>query len=183
MVTRAPPPGASEITTRIIASNTIASDATVNVQRASLVSVEGISRQLVAMGDGTSGPDAAQDAIGAATTAAGDRLGTIALAMFATPDEDSPLDPYAKDVLATSAEQLQAILAEQNAGADTAESASTRSSRAVMGLSVIALAGVMAGLAAVIGRGRAGTALMALGWICAAGAVALLVVAAGLTGA
>lgn len=166
---------ASEITTRLIASGSLQAYAGINGQRALLVSLEGNSRAIVAIGTG----DAAQQAIGEAATVAGDRLATIALAMGATPDEDSPLDPYARTVLSGTTADVLVILERQNAAADAAALASERSSRAVMGLSLIALAGVMAGLAAVVGPGRAGRALLALGWICAFGSIGLLAVARG----
>lgn len=166
---------ASELTTRIIATGSLDGYAGVNSQRALFVSLEGNSRALVALGTG----DAGQQAIGDATVTAGDRLTAIALAMGSVPDEASPLDAYARSVMATTSEQFDAILTEQNAAADAAGIASDKSSRAVMGLSVIALAGVMAGLAAVVGPGRAGRALLLLGWVCASAAVGLLLVAAG----
>lgn len=167
---------ASEITTRIIASGSLAAYGAINGQRALMVSMEGNSRGLVALGSG----DAGQQAIGEAETVAGDRLTGIALAMGAAPDEDSPLDPFARDMLAGTTDDLFDLLARQNAAADGATLASDRSSRAVMGLSLIALAGVMAGLAAVVGVGRAGRALLVLGWICAFGAIGLLAIARGL---
>lgn len=167
---------ASEITTRLIASGSLQAYGAINGQRALLVSLEGNSRAIVAFGTG----DVAQQAIGEAATVAGDRLTSIALAMGATPDEDSPLDPYARMVLAGTTDEILAILERQNAAADAAAVASDRSSRAVMGLSLIALAGVMAGLAAVVGPGRAGRALLLLGWVCAFGAIGLLAVARGL---
>lgn len=167
---------ASEITTRLIAGGSLAAYGAINGQRALMVSMEGNSRAIVALGAG----DAAQQAIGEAATVAGDRLTGIALAMGAAPDDDSPLDPWARAVLSGTTEELLAILERQNAAADAAAVASDRSSRAVMGLSLIALAGVMAGLAAVVGPGRAGRALLALGWVCALGAVGLLALARGL---
>ena len=167
---------ASEITTRLIAGGSLAAYGAINGQRALMVSMEGNSRAIVALGAG----DAGQQAIGEAATVAGDRLTAIALAMGATPGDDSPLDPWARAVLSGTTEELLAILDRQNAAADAAAVASDRSSRAVMGLSLIALAGVMAGLAAVVGPGRAGRALLVLGWVCAFGAVGLLALARGL---
>lgn len=166
---------ASELTTRIITVGSLTGYAGVNAQRALLVGLEGNSRALVALGSG----DAGQQAIGEATIQAGDRLTAIAFAMGATPDASSPLDPYAIMVMSTTDEQLGAVLAEQNAAADAAAIASDRSSRSVLGLSVVALAGVMAGLAAVVGPGRAGRALLLLGWVCASVAIGLMLVAAG----
>jgi hypothetical protein len=166
---------ASEITTRLIVGGTLGSYQGVNGQRALLLSMEGTNRLIVALGSG----DAADGLIGEAQVAAGERLLSIAARMAAPPGPDTPLDPYAADVLGAGMGALQPILAEQNRQADLAEEASTRSTLSVMGLSVVALAGVLVGLAAVVGGGRAGRALLALAWVAGIGAAALLVLAAG----
>ena len=168
---------AAELTTRIIAGGGVSNHQIINGQRALLVSIEGTSRGLVGLQAG----DLGAQAIGNAEVAAGDRLATIATEMGALPQPGGPLDPYAQDVLATTEDQLRAILAEQNGWADHASAASDRSSRSVMGLSLVALAGVMAGLAAVVGRGRTGRALLLLGYTSAAGAFGLLVLASGVS--
>ncbi len=166
---------ASELTTRLIASGSLTSYAGINSQRAWLVGMEGNARAIVAL----NADDAAQRAVAEATVAASARLADIAATMGAAPDETSPLDPFARSVLATTDDELYAILKVQNAAADAAGIASDRSSRAVMGLSLAALAGVMAGLAAVMGPCRSGRALLAMGWICAGGAIGLLLLARG----
>lgn len=166
---------ASELTTRIIAGGTLRDHGVVNGQRSLLVSMRGNARQIVSFQTG----DLGQGRVGEAEVAAGNRLAEIALRMGATPDDSSPLDPYARSVLATTTDELFAVLEEQNAQADLAGVASSRSSQAVMGLSVVALAGVLVGLAAVVGSGRAGRALLLVAWIAGLSAAALLGLASG----
>ena len=166
---------AAELTTRIIATGSLANHALLGTQRALLVSMEGASRGMVALQTG----DAVGQAIGEAQSNAGTRLGEIAAAMGALPGPTSPLDAYARDVLSTPNDQLFAILDEQIGWAVAAGVASDGSSRAVMGLSLVALAGVLAGLAAVVGSGRTGRALLFLAYASATGAIGLLVIASG----
>jgi hypothetical protein len=166
---------AAELTSRIVASGTLLTHQLVNGQRALQVGMEGASRGLVSLQAG----DAAGEEIGTADGAASRRLSVIAGRMGAIPDESSPLDPYARSLLAGNVDELKAMSVEQGRQKVLADRASTHSSQAVMGLSVLALAGVFVGLAAVLGGGRAGRALLALAWIAAAGATALLVMASG----
>ena len=166
---------ASEVTSRIIASGSLQNTQLVNSQRAILLGMDGLARGMVGLQAG----DAGQEQIGQADQNASTRLVAIASEMGAVPDDASPLDPYARVVLASTIDEMVAIVDEQNRQKDLANLASTRSSRAVMGLSVLALAGVLVGLAAVLGGGRAGRALLLLAWIAAAWATALLVVASG----
>jgi hypothetical protein len=166
---------ASELTTRIIVAGNLASHQGVNGQRALLLGMAGNNRQIVSLGTG----DAADGLIGQAQVAAGERLLGVAARMGATPGADTPLDPYAADVLGDGMAGLQPVLAEQNRQADLAGVASTRSTLSVMGLSVVALAGVLVGLAAVVGAGRAGRALLIIAWLAGAGAAVLLVLASG----
>lgn len=166
---------ASELTTRIIAGGSLLNHQIINGQRALLVSMEGSSRGLVALQDG----DPAGERIGAAQGAAGERLMAIASEMGAIPEPDGPLDPYAQAMLSTTEPQMRTILAEQIGWSEAAADASDRSSRSVMGLSLVALAGVLVGLAAVVGSGRTGRALLVLAYTSAAGAVGLLVLASG----
>lgn len=166
---------AAELTTRIIASGSILNHQIINSQRALLMSMEGNSRGLVGLQDG----DDAAEAIGAAQVAAGDRLAAIAGEMGAQPEVGGPLDPYAQAMLSSTGTQLQAILAVQIGWSEAASDASDRSSLSVMGLSLVALAGVLVGLAAVVGSGRTGRSLLALACTTAAAAVGLLVLASG----
>ena len=72
------------------------------------------------------------------------------------------------------------MVAAQRAQRALADRASGHGNEAVLGLSIVALAGVLAGLAAVLGRGRAGRALLALAYAALGLSVLILVVAAEL---
>jgi hypothetical protein len=67
-----------------------------------------------------------------------------------------PLDPYAAGLLATTAADFNAELAEQSRQMDLAQSAGWHDRLAFLGISLLALAGVLTGLAAVLKRSRAG---------------------------
>jgi hypothetical protein len=141
---------------------------------ATKVAMEGTSRQLVAL----EADDAISQAIGAADQASFDRLMAIAVEMGAIPDASSPLDAYARDALATTTDELRALVDEQNAAVDRTSDASTRGMAIVLGLSLAALGGVLVGLAAVIGRGKPGVVLLVLGYAAAGIAFALALVGA-----
>lgn len=132
---------------------------------------EGMTRQFLA-----SGVDDSSVAEGVAEEAAGNRLQLIASAMGATPDSTTGLPAYELRLLTTELTALEAEVAEQNRLVDIdAQSASTDSSAAVAGLSVLALAGVMVGLAAVLGASRAGRVTLAMAWLAAMVAALLLI--------
>jgi hypothetical protein len=81
----------------------------------------------------------------------------------------TPLDVYAADLVTTTNEHFQAEVTEQNHQVDVAKDAGSRDRTSILGLSFLALAGVLAGLAAVLREGRAGRiALLAasgiVGW-------------------
>jgi hypothetical protein len=67
-----------------------------------------------------------------------------------------PLDGYAANLIETTPEEFEAELAEQSRQVDLANDAGWHDRIAIMGLSFLALAGVLAGLAAVLREGRAG---------------------------
>jgi len=167
---------ASELTSRIIASGTLDDYGLVNSQRAVLVTIEGLARSQAAL----SGTDAAEGPIGQAVTNAGMRVQAMAEAMGVAPGRDGPLDPYATMVLRSTLDDMRLLLAVQRAVTDAGDVASSDGNESVMGLSLVALAGVFTGLAAVVGSGRTGRALLLLAWTCAAGASVLLVLSAGL---
>jgi hypothetical protein len=142
---------------------------------AAKLGMESTTRQLVALQSG----DATLQAVGAADQVAYERLLAIAEEMGKTPDASSPLDPYARHGLASRAIDVAAMVAEQNHQADGAGAASNRGMTIVLGISIAALAGVLGGLAAVIGRGRPGAALLVLGYVAAGVALILAVIGAG----
>ena len=141
-----------------------------NLERATQVGMAGGSRRIVALTPPDADPAAseteleraADDAIGAAEMDASARLMAIIEATAAQPVAGSRLDPYAAETLTRDLDDLNAMVDLQREQRALADRASGHSNEAVLGLSIVALAGVLAGLAAVLGRGRAGRALLAL---------------------
>jgi len=87
-----------------------------------------------------------------------------------------PLDSYTSGLLRDTTARLVVEVNEQNRQVDIADDTSARNSRSILGLSFLALAGVLTGLAAVLREGRAGwfALLFAVSMTGAAGLVAVL---------
>lgn len=154
-----------------INANSVSNTAAVAAQQqAVLASLEGIARQLA----GTMAGDDAAVAVGTARAAAADRLRVIMAATTAT-SGGPPVDHYAADLLAAQEADLRKQVAEQGRQVDLAAAEGTKEMRAVMGLSLVTLAGVLAGVSAVLGRGRAGWAVLATAWLVAGGAAAVAI--------
>ena len=134
--------------------------------------MEGTARQYVGLVD----DDQVANAQGAAEVAAGQRMSDIATRMAANPDETSGLPPYELGLLTATMADLQAQVTEQNRQVDLAAlTAGPQNGRAVAGLSVLALAGVLVGLASVLGADRAGRATLAMAGLATAVAALLLI--------
>jgi hypothetical protein len=90
----------------------------------------------------------------------------------------APLDRYTSDLLQSTTVELLKEVAEQNRQVDLANEASSREQKAILGLSFLALAGVLTGLGAVLRMGRAGwiALIFAAAMTCAAGGLAVLAV-------
>lgn len=142
------------------------------VQSAVTRMMEGTTRQYVALGV----DDQVGAAEGAAEVAAGQRLSDIGARMAATPDPAGGLPAYELRLLSAGSADLQQEVSEQNRLVDFAvATAGPQNSAAVAGLSVLALAGVLVGLASVLGADRAGRLTLAMAWLATATACALLV--------
>jgi hypothetical protein len=122
--------------------------------------MEAVSRQL----QGTIAGDDAAVTVGAAQKAAMDRL-TAAIAETEATSGGPPVDAYAARLVAATLGELTVQVKEQGRQVDLAAAAGARELRSVLGLSFIALAGVLAGIAAVMGRRRAGWALLGVAWV------------------
>jgi hypothetical protein len=99
-------------------------------------------------------------------------LAPVAESVGKTPDAASGVDPVTRAVIATTTDDFPKLLAQQSRVLDTANRFGRRGSRAVFGLSILALAVVLFGLSAVLGRASRGTITLVLG------AVALVAAAA-----
>jgi hypothetical protein len=132
---------------------------------------EGATRRFVSLG-----VDDAAVAEGAAEEAAGHRLQDIATAMGAPPDATTGLPPYELRLLTSEMAELQSQVAEQNRVVDVdVPSASADSGAAVAGLSLLALAGVLVGLASVVGASRAARVMLLMAAVTTGAAAVLLV--------
>lgn len=98
--------------------------------------------------------------------AASERL-TTALAETLATTGGEPLDGYTAGIINATDDEIIAIVDEQNRQVDLAIAAGANQTLAVLGLSLVALAGVLAGIAAVLGRGKAGWLMLAIAWVVA----------------
>lgn len=136
--------------------------------------MEGSSRQYI----GAVGADMAAVAAGVAEQLAGERLVEIATVMGAMPDASSGLPAYELRLLTLDEASMLREVGEQNRLVDVdVATASADSGAAVAGLSVLALAGVLVGLASVLGADRAGRATLAMAATATALAGVLLITA------
>ncbi len=128
-------------------------------QGALVIGIESLSRQMT----GTQGGDDAAVAVGATQQASMDRL-NAAIDETARTSGGPPVDAYAAGLVTASLDAITAEVAEQNRQVDLAATAGARQLWSVLGLSLVALAGVLAGIAAVLRAGRAGWLLLAVAW-------------------
>jgi hypothetical protein len=154
---------AADAAARIGASSTADAAGLRAQQDALLVGIGGTSRQIQAL---TAGDEVAS-AVGAAHTGAADRLAQAVAETTATTGGE-PVDRYTAGLINASTAEIVAIVEEQNRQVDLAIEAGGHQLVAVLGLSLTALAGVLAGIAAVLGRGKAGWLLLAIAWLVAA---------------
>lgn len=153
---------ASDASARIGASGTSSASAILAQQQALVIGMAGVSRQLA----GTSAAHPLEVAVGTAQTAASERL-TAAVAETIATTGGQPVDAYTAGLLNATDDEISAIVKEQNRQVDLSIAAGERQLVAVLGLSLVTFAGVLAGIAAVLGRGRAGWLLLAIAWIAA----------------
>ena len=120
-------------------------------QDALALAIQGAARQAAGLASGDKGAAA----VGEAEKAAAGVLGSALDATSATSGGE-PLDSYTAGMLKATVDDLWREVAEQNRQVDLANDASHRNSLAILGLSFLALAGVLVGLGAVLREGRAG---------------------------
>jgi hypothetical protein len=161
---------ASDLSARISVSAQALDSSLGSQQVALMLGMESASRQLVALQNS----DAGAMAIGAAEDQAFAKL-QKALAATSATTGGAPVDAYTAGLLNASTADLQAELAEQNHQVDLSSEARSREQQAVLGLSFLALAGVLTGLAAVLREGRAGRISLAAAGAMAGGAGILAV--------
>jgi hypothetical protein len=161
---------AADLATRISVSAESSDAALGNQQVALMLGMRSASLGLAAAGSGDAGGLAVADAEQQAYQTL-----QQALAATSATSGGAPLDPYAAALINASTADLQVEVAEQNREVDIANQESDREQRAVFGLSLLALAGVLTGLAAVLGDGRPGWSMLATAGVAVSGTVVLAI--------
>ena len=158
----------ADLTARIEVSSMARNQALVEQEGTLALSLQGVGRQI----SGLQYNDDGAGAVGDAERHAATDLATALDATSAT-SGGPPLDAYTASLLKATTPQMWDEVNEQNRQVDIANDASARNSRSILGLSFLALAGVLTGLAAVLREGRAG-------WFALLFAVAMAGAAGGL---
>ena len=163
----------TDLSAGLQASSLVDESLAAQLQWAGALSIEGASRALAGIERGDEGAQA----IGAAEMDASTALSEALTATAATAG-GPPLDAYTSRLVLATTDELTAEVNEQNRQVDLADDANTRNTRSVLGLSFLALAGVLTGLGVVLRESRAGwfTLLAATGMLTAAGTMAILAV-------
>ena len=163
----------TDLTARLEVSAMAQDVAMVERQEALELSIQGTGRQLA----GLQYNDEGAGAIGQAERKAGSDLATALSATTGT-NGGAPLDSYTAGLLGTTTQQLWDEVREQNRQVDLGNDAGGRNSISILGLSVLALAGVLTGLAAVLREGRAGWFTLLFGVVMAGFSAVLAILAA-----
>jgi hypothetical protein len=167
---------ASQVAAHGQANQLVNSFALGSTLRSLYLGVEATSRQL----EGLDANQEAVVAIGAADQAASDRLTQAVADSAATGGASPPLDPYTASLVTQDLPQIKAIGDEQGRLVDAAGIAGDHGRVALLGLSLTALAGIFAGLSAVLRVGRAGWFTLGMGYaVGGLGVIALLVAVFG----
>ena len=118
------------------------------------------SSRVLSLGDGALANDEVQFALAQADITTGERLVEIASTMGAVPDEASGVDPFTRQVLSEGVAAAAQLVVDQNAEVDRAEAYSRRGNRAVLGLSILAVAAVLFGFAGTVRDSKPGVAAL-----------------------
>jgi hypothetical protein len=110
---------------------------------------------------------AAFDALAGAYLSSEDRLFAVAEAMGAPPTIRSGVHPHTVSAATASLPEVAGAAQEQNRQVELADRFGTKGNRAVLGLSLVAVAAVLVAVAAVVGRSAAG-------WVAAGTAAVVL---------
>jgi hypothetical protein len=116
-----------------------------------------------------------ESALAAADLRAADDLKPTVDAIGAPPEAASGVDPTTRTVVASTPEDGARLLQRQSRELATADRFGTRGSRAVFGISILALAVVLFGLGAVLGEAGRGRVILATGAVALTAAAACAV--------
>jgi hypothetical protein len=159
---------ASDLSARISISGQATGASFLAQQTALMLGIEAAGRSISAIDNG----DEAALAVGAAADEAYRQLQAEMAATTAT-SGGAPLDAYIAGMIKATTADLEEELLEQNRQVDLANDQSARGQWASLGLSFLALAGVLTGLAAVLKEGRAGWTSFGMAGLMVAGAVGM----------
>lgn len=142
-------------------------------QDALVIGMNGMGLSMAALTAG----DQAGIALGEAQNDASSRL-TAAVEETAATSGHSPVDPYTASLITATSASINALVTAQNEAVDVALDTGARSNRAVLGLSLATLGGVLAGIAVVLKATRAGWVTLGVAWgiTVVAAVIAVLVV-------
>lgn len=149
-----------------------ATDAGLSAQQiAIMLGLDAIARQEA----GLQHNDPTSMALGAAEQSAYDKLSAV-LAETSNTTGGKPVDAYTAGLLHASIKDMQTEVSEESHQVDLSDAARRHEQLAVLGLSFLALAGVLTGLAAVLREGRSGRISLsaACAMAAAAGLLAIL---------
>jgi len=149
----------ADAATKLTASSLAQDAAFRGKQEVLVLGMQGVGREIAAQPLG----DEAGLAIGAAEQAASTTLSSAVDTTMATSGK-APVDPYTAGLIAATTDAINAEVTEQNHQVDIASDTGGRSNRAVLGLSLLALGGVLAGIAAVLKAGRPGWITLGVAW-------------------
>jgi hypothetical protein len=154
-------------------------DVSAKIQASSLARDAGLRAAQDALAVGMSGiglgmagleaGDPTAQSLGSAQTDGGKRLQAAIDESVATSGQ-SPVDPYTSGLINAQEDVIAAEVTQQNAAVDEASDTGSRSNRAVLGLSLATLGGVLAGIAAVVRVGRPGWLTLGVAWVLVAAA-------------
>ena len=163
---------ASDLSARISVSEQSTDSGLGAQQTALMLDAQALAREIAGLQNG----DDAAMAVGKAQQSAYEALQA---ALTATSDTTGgkPVDAYTAGLLNATTRQLQTELTEQNRQVDLANAASSHEQLAVLGLSFLALAGVLTGLAAVLRESRGGRISLSAACAMAASAALLAILA------
>jgi hypothetical protein len=163
---------AADLSTRITVSGEALGSAYGSQQIALMLGLESVARQEA----GLQYNDPAATAVGGAQQSAYDKLQKIMTEMSATTG-GKPVDGYTAALLNATTAQLVAEVTEQNRQVDLASAASFKEQLAILGLSFLALSGVLTGLAAVLRESRGGRISLTAACVMAAASGLLAILA------
>jgi hypothetical protein len=157
---------AADLSARISISGQASGSSYLAQQTALMLGLEATGREIAALDNS----DTTALEVGKAAEQAYEKLKAELDATIAT-SGGSPVDSYLAAMVTATEAQLKAELVEQNRQADLANDQNDRSQWASLGLSFLALAGVLTGLSAVLKEGRSGWATFGMAGLMVAAAV------------